>query len=293
VIADLRHQWPAIGATLALLRARGQAPVEAPGPWLEEEVAPRPRALVARYRELVGAAPEGAPGELPPHLFPQWGWPLLTRCLHGLPYDLTRVVNAGCTWTRHAPLPDDQPLRLRARLERVDDDGRRALFFAHLWTGTQDTPDALSCTLTVFCPLKRPAGEEGAPRPRADKPRVPLDAAEIGRARLDGGLGWRFATLTGDLNPIHWVGPYARMMGFPGVILHGFCTAALAAEQVIAGPLGGDARALRGLEARFPQSLRLPAEVGVYLGPVGEGPRALHVGLAPGAPAFLVGAAHV
>lgn len=288
---DLRQQGPAIGATLRLLGARGKSAVAAPGPWIEEQVAPRPRFLVDNFIRTIHGDPEAWTGVLPPTMFPQWGWPALTRALHGLPYDLTRVVNAGCTWQSLAPLPDDQPLLLRARLERVDDDGRRALFFLSLVTGTPSAPDALRCTLTVFCPLPRKKGEEE--RPRAERALVPADATEIGRATLPSDLGWRFGQVSGDLNPIHWAPVWAKLLGFGGVILHGFCTAGIAAELIIQRELGGQPLALRGLEARFTQSLRLPADVGVYLGPAVDGRRPLHVGQAPGDPAFLVGAIDV
>ena len=291
MIADLRQQGPAIEATLRLLGARGKQALATPGPWIEEEIAPRPRSLVDNFIRTIHGKPEAWPGVLPPTMVPQWGWPALTRALHGLPYDLTRVVNAGCTWQALAPLPDDQPLRLRARLERVDDDGRRALFFLSLETGTREVPDALRCTLTVFCPLPRKQGQEE--RPRADRPLVPADATEIGRTTLPRDLGWRFGQVSGDLNPIHWVPAWAKLLGFGGVILHGFCTAGIAAEQIIANTLDGEPSRLRGLEARFTQSLRLPAEVGIYLGPADAGRRPLHVGTAAGTPAFLVGAVDV
>lgn len=291
MIAHILHQGPAIGATLKLLTAgKGGAPSTLPGPERTETVPPRPRALIDDHIRVCGGDPKAWRGQVPPYMFPQWGWSLLAGSLHGQPYDLTKVVNAGCTWTARAPLPDDEPLHLAARLREVDDDGRRALFHLDLRTGTDSAPDAVTATLTAFCPLPRKGGDD-QPKERRDKPTVPADARPIGQHQLAGTHGWRYALVSGDPNPIHWLGPYAKMAGFGRVILHGFCTAAIAAEAVIDTRHAGDVGRLRGLSARFTSPLKLPATVTVYEGE-GQDERPLYVGTAPGGPAFLVGAHH-
>lgn len=77
------------------------------------------------------------------------------------------------------------------------------------------------------------------------------------------------------------------------MILHGFCTAAIAAETIIDSRFAGDVDALRGMHGRFTLPLRLPRTVQVFTGDVGaDGVLPLHVGTAPGGPAFLVGGFH-
>jgi acyl dehydratase len=113
---------------------------------------------------------------------------------------------------------------------------------------------------------------------------------EVGRRRLGKSAGLDFARLTGDFNPVHWVGPYAKLAGFRGIILHGFATAALATEAVIAGRWLGDTSRLGGLEVRFTRPLVLPARVGVFLGPPDDqGRLPLAVGVAPGGEAAMLG----
>jgi len=293
VITHLFQQGPAIGGTLRLLTAgKGKGTPELPGAWLTQTVGPRSPALVADYLRVVGGDPKAWAGRLPPHMFPQWGWALITRTLHGLPYDLTKVVNAGCSWRATAPLFADQPLALQARLLSIDDDGCRALIVVELKTGTAELPDALVSTLTVFCPLPAPKDREKVAR---DKPTVPANARALGERRLPANQGWRFALVTGDFNPIHWVGPYAKLAGFGGVILHGFGTAAVAAELLIKSRLAGDVNGLLGIDARFTRPLRLPATATVFTtdGKTDQGAHPLYVGTAPGGPAFLVGGFHV
>lgn len=300
MLTHLLRQGPAIGATFKLLTAgKGSGLPELPGPEASETLPPRPRALVDDFIRVCGGDPKAWKGQLPPYMFPQWGWALLAGRLHGLPYDLTKVVNAGCAWTAHAPLPDDEPLQVAARLRQVDDDGRRVLIHLDLRTGTASAPDAVTSSLTAFCPLPRKKDADAdAPREKRDKPTVPAEVQVIGEKALGSTHGWRFALVSGDPNPIHWLSPYARMAGFGRVILHGFCTAAIAAEAVIDTRFAGDVSRLRGIEARFTSPLKLPQTVQVYQGAAlsgqgrEDGAHELYVGKAPGGPAYLTGAFH-
>jgi len=81
---------------------------------------------------------------------------------------------------------------------------------------------------------------------------------------------------------VHWIRPYARAFGFRSTILHGFSTFARAYE----GLRTARRLAPRVLDARFTRPLALPAEVGLYVEPE---TRTVHVGDAPGAPAYLRG----
>ena len=52
-----------------------------PGPWIEARLPPRSPELVRAYIKHVGGDPAWYRGRLPPHLFPQWGFPLAARAL--------------------------------------------------------------------------------------------------------------------------------------------------------------------------------------------------------------------
>ncbi|MBN1341803.1 MAG: hypothetical protein JXQ73_03945 [Phycisphaerae bacterium] len=255
-------------------------PVECPGPAITATLPPRHRRLVRDYIAHVGGDPAWYGDSLPPHMFCQWGLPLLARALKGVPYDMSKVLNAGCRLEVRRPLPSGEPLQLEARLENVDDNGRRAIIEQRLVTGTASAPDALICHVNALVRLRR--SDDGTKKP---KPAVPDDAREVERWLLPKRSGLRFAMLTGDFNPIHWIGWYARMAGFKGPIPHGFSTLARVVETLNRELWAGRPDRLATIEARFVQAIVLPAEVGVYL----HGSEDLFVGNAPGSRAYLVG----
>jgi acyl dehydratase len=222
---------------------------------------------------------------LPAHLFPQWGFAPALRALSGLPYPYGRAVNAGCRIDVRGPLPAGEPLQVRARVEAVDDDGRRVLVTLRVVTGTRGAPEALEADLRVHLPAA--AREKGGKQRRV----VPDGAVEVARLAIDRRAGLDFALLTGDFNPIHWVPAYARAVGFPSTILHGFGTLAWTVESLAGagGPLEGDPSRLVSIDVRFTRPLVLPARVSVYTGPGPGSARGVWVGEHEGADANLEG----
>jgi len=287
------QQGPVVGALVraATRRARpdsrGVEGLELPGPTRTATVPARPSALVRDYTRLVGGSPSWYKGVLPAHLFPQWGFPLLARTLDPLPYDMRRILNAGCGIEVRRPLPAGQPLRLSARLVDVDDDGRRAILTQELVTGTDDVPDALVGRVTALVPLPRPKGDAAPKKTTAPKarPRVPEHVRELHRWRLSATSGRDFAWVTGDVNPIHWIAPYAKAAGFRGRIAHGFSGFARLAESLNRQLWSGDVGRLATLDVRFARPLVLPAQVRVYVDDAGG----CWVGDAPGGPAYFHG----
>lgn len=291
----------ALYAALDRFRTPAAGLPELPGPELNVELPPRPADLIRDYVRHVGGDPASYRKIVPPHLFPQWGFPLAARTLRGLPYPLLKVLNGGCRLEVRAALPAGEPLVVSARLESIDDNGRRAVLQQRIVTGTRSVPEAIIGDLYAIVPLGRGqsdeqetdkkaasgqiAGQGGKPR-RDDKSsqRVPQDARELAYWKLPAQAGLAFAMLTGDFNPVHWVRPYARAFGFRSTILHGFSTMARTFEGLARGVLAGDPSKLELLDVRFTRPLVLPARVGLYVAQ-----NQVYVGDAPGGPAYLAG----
>lgn len=252
-----------------------------PGPEVRATFPPRSPELIRDYVRHVGGDPGAYKKRVPPHLFPQWGFALTGKTLEGLKYPMLAAMNGGCKLVMNAPLPSDEPLEVSARLESIDDDGRRAILEQRIVTSTRSAPDAVVAHLYIFIPLATGNGEKGAKKDRA---RVPEDAKELAFWKLRADAGLDFAKLTGDFNPVHWVPAYARAFGFRNTILHGFGTMARAIEGLNRGLYAGDADALREVHVRFTRPLVLPAKVGLYV----RGDE-MFVGDAPAGPAYLAG----
>jgi len=74
--------------------------------------------------------------------------------------------------------------------------------------------------------------------------------------KLPGDLGRRYASVSGDFNPIHWNERTAREVGLPGVIAHGMLTMALASRLVTAW--AGDPGAVVECAVRFTRPVVVP-----------------------------------
>lgn len=263
-----------------------KAPPSTPTPEITAELDPRPAELVRDYVRRVGGEPSSYREHLPPHLWPQWGFPLAAKTLEGIPYPMFKVLNGGARLEMNAPLPADEPLRVRARLENIDDNGRRAVLHQRVVTGTKHVPDALVVHVYAIVPLGggKKNGDAQKSATKKERVRVPIDARELERWKLPLNEGLAFAMLTGDFNPVHVSSAYARAFGFKNRILHGFATMARAYEGVVRRGFAGNGSRMANFDVKFTRPLVLPARVGLFIR--GE---EVWVGDAPGAPAYLAG----
>ena len=273
-----------------------------PGETFTAQLPARPKDLVRDYLRNVGGEPSSYRQHLPPHLFPQWAFPVVSKTLRDAPYPLLKVLNGGCRVEIKSQIPAGESLDVRARLESIDDNGRRAVLHQSIVTGTKSAPDAMTAHLYAIVPTggkeeKKAANGQsngqgknghangnGKPKAKREPARVPHIVDELERWNLREDAGLEFAMLTGDFNPVHWVSPYARAFGFRNTILHGFATMARAWEGLNRRLYSGDVSAIESFDVQFTRPLVLPHRVGLYV----DG-NDLYVGDAPGGPAYLVG----
>jgi acyl dehydratase len=253
--------------------SNGPASFALPGPEVSRRVPAPSSALIEDFLSHVGADRTVHAGLVPPALFPQWGMPLALRALRGFGYPLIEMINGGCRLETNLALHRNQDLLVRSRLISVEDDTRRRVLRQRVVTEQEGIPNAM--VADVYGILRsRPKGEARS----GERPRelLPESARRLDVWTLDRNAGLDFALLTGDVNPLHWLPPYARMMGFQGTILHGFGAMARAhagLERAFAP------RRLRWLDVRFVRPILLPARVALYV----EGDR-VFVGEAGDAP---------
>jgi acyl dehydratase len=274
-----------------------------PAPTLNDRVPSPSAALVRDYVRSVGGDGAAYRSKLPPHLFPQWAFPVLARTLDDLPFPLLRVVNGGCRLTMNAPLPIGERLQVQASLVGIENKGRKAVLHQRAVTGTASMPDALIADIFALVPTEMSgangangatsnghahsnghAGPNGAHKDK-QVAMVPSDVRELAYWRLSPDAGLSYALLTGDINPVHWLRPYAQAFGFRSTILHGFATLARTVEGLNRGLFAGAVDRLASIDVRFTRPLVLPARVGLYLG----AGNTIFVGDAPGGFAYMTG----
>jgi hypothetical protein len=261
-LVEQRHMLRSLGSVavdsfLERLLPAGRASVSLPGPEVVMQVPGPSRALIRDFLGHVGSDPAADPEHVPPHLFPQWGLSVALRALRGCGFPLLQMLNGGCRLQSNAPLRQGQSLTVRARLQSVSETGSRAVLCQRIVTEQPGAPEAL--VAEVYGIVRRATGASAGKKQDeylSDAARK-LDDWTLGR---DAGL--TFALLTGDLNPLHWLAPYARAMGFRSNILHGFAAMArtyAGLERRLAP------RRLRLLDVRFRKPIVLPARLSLYV----------------------------
>ncbi|MCO4770577.1 MAG: MaoC family dehydratase [Deltaproteobacteria bacterium] len=289
-LLHIRHQGSNIAALtragLSSLGSRPSDPPVTPGPVIRSTVKPLPQSLRDDFVRWCGGDPAVWDDQVPPFLFPQWGLPSLGRTVSDIPWPITRVVNQGCRLEIKAPLPAGEPLVVTAQLLSTEVTERRARLHQRLITGTATVPEALVADVFAVVPLSRSGGSKREP------PVVPEDHRRLAPIGAEAGAGWQFALLTGDFNPIHWLGPVARMSGFRGVILQGFGTFARVGQALVEDWLDGDGRQLASMDVRFVRPLVVRSDVALHVGNEDDGALPIAVGDGLGGTAQMLGTAH-
>ena len=206
------------------------------------------RERVAAYAEVCGFAPSA---KLPPTYPHVLAFPLHMAVMADgrFPFGAVGLVHVENRILQRRPIAVDEPLDLRVRVTPLERHrrGRTFTLVTEVRAGGQLVWESVSTM------LRRGGGHDSAPtssRGSTDS----TDAAAAGDATagsdaggavidtwtLDGGLGRRYAAVSGDRNPIHMHALTARLFGFPGAIAHGMWT---------------KARALAAIESRLPEFL--------------------------------------
>jgi (3R)-3-hydroxyacyl-CoA dehydrogenase / 3a,7a,12a-trihydroxy-5b-cholest-24-enoyl-CoA hydratase / enoyl-CoA hydratase 2 len=112
-------------------------------------------------------------------------------------------------------------------------------------------------------PRQRPSGPR--PRPEAPGEVVYEESTIVADDQMQ-----RYASASGDTNPIHLDDEAARLARLPGVILHGMCTMAFAAKAAVNGLAGGDPTRVRRISVAFSKPVFRGQELTTKLWPIDE-----------------------
>lgn len=184
---------------------------------------------------------------LPPHLFSHWGLPLATRVIEQTGCELASIVNYGVTMKVKGELPRGAPLHLTASIKSFKKSETLARITVDIVTGTAHQPDAVVATLHLLCMLSIRRGDST----RSDK--VQPQWSTTGRWRTVSNDGLKFALLTGDFNPIHWLGMAGRRSPFGQTVLQGMGMFARSYECL------ADMSSIEQIDVRFLKPVPLPS----------------------------------
>ena len=230
---------PAVPATApSLLRgaltARGRRGETVPERTLRVEEVRVDRSRLAAYQRLCGYAVDDAlPQPYPWVLAFPVQMALMAR--RDFPLPLPGMVHLANTVTTRRRLDAADPLTLSVRAGEVRPHRRGRTLDVRLEAHVGD--DLVWECDSVY--LSRGKGTEGAPREEA--PPMPAAGPAVGRWRLSSDLGRAYASVSGDVNPIHLHPLSARAMGFPRHIAHGMWSYARTLSALGRGSLGPSA----------------------------------------------------
>lgn len=152
---------------------------------------------------------------LPPHLFSQFALSVCAKQLKQLRYKLLSVINQGVGLEVHHPIPRGEALHITCKVVEIIEEDNRAKVHQELRIGTQSQPHCYTATFHTLFILGRSAKKKS-------KDTEEIEYEQVGQWTVAPNDGLNFALLTGDFNPIHWVGFIAKFSPFKRKILHGF-----------------------------------------------------------------------
>ncbi|MFL6089264.1 MAG: MaoC/PaaZ C-terminal domain-containing protein [Aeromicrobium sp.] len=184
------------------------------------------KAHLARYNEICRYAPTDILPPMYPH-FAAFGLHLSLMTDTSFPFAPMGVVHLRNRLVQHRPVGVDETFDLSVKAHDLRPHPKGRLIDITT-TATISDEEVWSETMTIFS-RGRGAGDEPT-RPPLDNVDAPVGPVQW---KLKGDLGRRFASVSGDRNPIHLYPLTAKAFGFPTNIAHGMWTvsAALAALQ--------------------------------------------------------------
>ena len=195
-------------------------------------------AEVSAYAKVCGFALRD---QLPPTYPHMLAFPLQMAVMAdgGFPFGAVGLVHLENRIEQRRPIGIGEAMTIRVRPTRLRPHSKGKTFSLV----TEVTVDGELVWESESTMLRRGEGEEkaGGGEPF---PTLPAETPASTEWKLGGDLGRRYASVSGDRNPIHMHSLTAKPLGFPGAIAHGMWT---------------KARCLAALEGRLPEAFAVEA----------------------------------
>ncbi|USA54289.1 protein dehydratase [Acinetobacter sp. C32I] len=202
--------------------------------------------LIEHYIQWSGAELTKYQDTIPPHMVSQWGLSFATRLLLQTHYPLSQVINQGVSLKIHGKLPRTENLMIQAKIANVDERNGLARVSVQITTGTITQPELVETVLHMAFIL--PHFEKTKRIETVDH----KTWQHLGEWSATADDGLKFALLTGDFNPIHWITPLAKLSNFGQKVLHGFGVFARSFELL--------PETIQQIDIRFLKPVKLPSQ---------------------------------
>ena len=215
---------------------------------------------VAAYARVCGFALRD---QLPPTYPHMLAFPLHMAVMSdgSFPFGAVGLVHVENSITQERPIGIDEEMTIRVRPTKLQPHPKGKTFSLE----TEVLVDGEVVWKSTSTMLRRGSSNGDAAKQEKGFESLPADAPASAEWKLDGGLGRRYAGVSGDRNPIHMHSLTAKPLGFPGAIAHGMWTKARALAQ-LESKLPDSFEA----EVRFRKPILLPAKVEFASGEEGE-----------------------
>ncbi|WP_343580122.1 MaoC/PaaZ C-terminal domain-containing protein [Acinetobacter sp.] len=213
---------------------------------IKEIIRPPSDELVNNYIQWSGASVTQYPDTIPAHMVSQWGLSFAIRLLLQTAYPLGQVINQGVSLKIDGDIPRNEKLLIQAKIAHVDERNGLARVSVQIITGTITQPALVETVLHMAFMLPH------FKKAKRTETRDEKSWQSVGEWSATADDGFKFALLTGDFNPIHWVGPLAKMSSFGQKVLHGFGMFARSFELL--------PEPIQQIDVRFLKSVKLPSK---------------------------------
>ena len=160
--------------------------------------------------------------------------------------DVMRLVHGEEEHVLHAPIRVGDTLTLRTTLEAVESKDSGETFTLKTVVTNQNGEQVADVFTNSFIRGSGGGGSK-APAEAQEAPEIVYEES----VKVDQDQTVRYAEASGDTNPIHVDEEFAKMVGLPGIILHGMCTMAFAGKAAVKGLAGGDPTRIKRIAVRF------------------------------------------
>ncbi len=162
--------------------------------------------------------------------------------------DVLRLLHSEQDMFFLRPLVPGDIITSVAKIATVEEEARGESLAVEVHCTNQRRELVQRMVFTVFI---RGRGSRERKRQRGAEPIPNREPLLLVRQKIDEDQTFRYASASGDHNPIHVDENVAKMAGLPGIIVHGLCTMAFASKVMIDHLCDHDPLKLRRLRARF------------------------------------------